>query len=590
MFGRIVTFAFVALLSGCSVSPSAFTTSNMWESHHEAYRESRQRQVNSSEILTLEMAMARALKNNKERRVALMESSLAIAGKTTASLDMLPSLTVNAGYSNRDRLALSSSGTFEDGVFSPVDPPAYSGAANKEGTSGSATFSWNVLDFGLSYVRANQAADSSLIAQERERKAIQNLIADVRVAYWKASSAQKLKNTVQPLLARVEGAIQSSRQMGADGSQAPLEALDYQKELLELRSSLESLYRDLIAAEYDLKRLIAVSPAEDILLETLVSSGNYEVPSFKVPVDALEKVALVKRPELVELQYQKRISHQQSRAALLGLLPSFNLTYAYNYDDNPFLLYEEWNSWGATVSANLFNVFKAPSRLNQADLGKQLVDARTEATLAAVMAQVHIAYATFNQSVRQFEAATQFADVTERISDQSSALRETASGSEMQVIRDEFESLIAEFRKDVAYADLQNSYGRIFSSVGVDAIVDGPIDNSLEAIADSINRGQQAWTDQSIFGVVLSPIDEHVPDWTGPGAHYFKIDATNYTTSQWVQVELNKSNGSSRPDWLNFEPDSLVISGNPAVGAEGDLELTLKLVSKEGIVINDNFW
>ena len=60
---------------------------------------------------------------------------------------------------------------------------------------GGADFSWNILDFGVSYYRARQQADQFLIAEERRRKVVQNLLQDVRAAYWRASGCTTVGST-----------------------------------------------------------------------------------------------------------------------------------------------------------------------------------------------------------------------------------------------------------------------------------------------------------------------------------------------------------------------------------------------------------
>ena len=57
--------------------------------------------------------------------------------------------------------------------------------------SGDLALSWNILDFGLSYVRARQAADQVLIAREIQRRTTHGLLEDVRSEFWRAASLSK---------------------------------------------------------------------------------------------------------------------------------------------------------------------------------------------------------------------------------------------------------------------------------------------------------------------------------------------------------------------------------------------------------------
>ena len=69
---------------------------------------------------------------------------------------MLPSLTASAGYSERNNYATSGT-SFVNGEPQPLGTnPSYSISQDKERVTSDIGFSWNILDFGLSYVRAQQ--------------------------------------------------------------------------------------------------------------------------------------------------------------------------------------------------------------------------------------------------------------------------------------------------------------------------------------------------------------------------------------------------------------------------------------------------
>ena len=69
--------------------------------------------------LTLEEAMARALKYNLDRRARMMEEALALGQFDVSKYDMLPKLVANAGYSWRNNDKISLSRNSEDGTLSP---------------------------------------------------------------------------------------------------------------------------------------------------------------------------------------------------------------------------------------------------------------------------------------------------------------------------------------------------------------------------------------------------------------------------------------------------------------------------------------
>ena len=96
------------------------------------------------------------------------------------------------------------------------------------------TLSWHVLDFGLSYVRAKQQADKQLIAEEMRRKVANKMLEDVRAAYWRAVSADRLQDKLKWLNGRVNKALSNSKRQYRAGITSPVTALTYRRELLDI--------------------------------------------------------------------------------------------------------------------------------------------------------------------------------------------------------------------------------------------------------------------------------------------------------------------------------------------------------------------
>ncbi|MBF0446303.1 MAG: TolC family protein, partial [Magnetococcales bacterium] len=120
--------------------------------------------------LTIYDAMARSIKYNLDHRFKIMEEALSLRQLNIAKMSMLPNLALSAGYSDRSNEA-SSLGT---GALQA------STSSDRVSKTGNLTMSWNILDFGVSYFQAQQEADRVLIAAERRRKVIHNLMSDVR--------------------------------------------------------------------------------------------------------------------------------------------------------------------------------------------------------------------------------------------------------------------------------------------------------------------------------------------------------------------------------------------------------------------------
>ena len=83
---------------------------------------------------------------------------------------MLPSLASNAGYSASENYTATSSATVTGDEAGSMGS-SYSISRQRDINTQDIGFTWNALDFGLSYIRAGQNSNRYLIAEEMERKA-----------------------------------------------------------------------------------------------------------------------------------------------------------------------------------------------------------------------------------------------------------------------------------------------------------------------------------------------------------------------------------------------------------------------------------
>ena len=172
----VVAICSVTVITGCSVQPIRFATDELRETVRSDMDRLTRHQDEISGAISLDEAIARAVRNNRDRKLKVLEAALAQQQTDLARYDMLPSLTAADGYSERDNYAASASVRFADGEPEPLPAnPTYSVSQDKKRNTYDVAFTWNVLDFGLSYVRAQQQADRFLINKERERKVLHNI-------------------------------------------------------------------------------------------------------------------------------------------------------------------------------------------------------------------------------------------------------------------------------------------------------------------------------------------------------------------------------------------------------------------------------
>ncbi len=437
-----------------------------------------------TEPLTMADAMARAFKYNVDHRVKLMEEVLARADLDVSRMDLLPRLVVDAGYSKRSNELASSSESIETGRQS-LEP---SRSSEREQTLANAELVWNLLDFGVSYVAAQQSADQVLIAEERRRKAVQNIAQDVRRAYWEALYAQRLGGDLNQLVIDIEAALDKSRQLRSEGLQSPSVSSRFQDSLLTTMRQLLRIRRDLDTSRTELAQLINVKPGTEF--ELAPTDDETMLPTVEETPTDLEQRALTDRPELREEDYQLRIDQAELKKVMLRMLPGIEIDLGGRYDSNEFLVNNEWSDAGLQISWNLFNLLSGPAFRDQARARVDLDNMRRLAISMAVLTQLHVAYENYRNANINFQISEELSTVSDQIRQQFDAQRRAEVGNDLATIRARARALVAQLQRDKAFASVQNAVGRIHNSIGLDPMPQEVAAHDLPTLSATIAAHQ----------------------------------------------------------------------------------------------------
>jgi len=479
----ISSLILVTALAGCAVHPQKLTD------------EERQRQIQDDKVamyqeqeaatapITLNEAMARALKYNLDNRLKLMEEALANHQLDIANFNLLPKLTADAGYTSRDNENGSSSQDLATGQQSLVP----STSTDKTYHTADLSFSWNVLDFGVSYFQAKQQADQVLILEERRRKVVQVMLQQVRQAYWQAVGAQQLETKITQAMQQAESALKDSRTIEQERLRSPLDSLNYQRQMLDIIRQLEAVRDELIAAKPRLASIMNLPPGQDF---KLAEPGALQTPQIATALPQMEEIALFNRPELVEAQYQERISVQETHKAIARLFPGVEFNVGAYYDSNSYLVNDKWNAAGARVSWNLLNVFNIGNTRDAAKAQVEVAHSQRLALDMAVLTQVHVSYLDYVNRKHQFERSSDMFDVDTRILGHARNATRSSADSKLQEIRANASTLISELRLYQSYGALQSAYGQILATLGVDLLPQQLQKDDLASVRNAVAQAQ----------------------------------------------------------------------------------------------------
>lgn len=479
--------AAVAVLSGCAVTPEPLTPELMAERVQADAAALVRDQLPLTAPLTLYDCMARAISYNFGKRLRAMETALSLGLTEQAQFEMLPSLVASAGYTARSNQAGSESESLRTGRSS-LEP---STSQEQRHTTASLAFTWNILDFGVSYLRARQQANRALIAEERRRKATQTIIQEVWSAFWRAVVFERLQRELVPLEKRIDDALEINRRLEQQRLKPLEELLEYRKSLLDVLREIQVLRRDIASGRLELAGLMNVPQGQDFSLQPDPPTATPVLPDHQVK--DLVSYALLHRPELREEHYQTRISADEAQSTILSLLPGINLTVTGNFDSNRFLVNNLWAEAGSRITWSLVNLLSAPTILENAEMGERVAELRRQSVHLAVATQVQVAWLRMLDAHQEARLAEDMHKVNERLYQLAAARQATATGDELTVIRREAARLFSQARTELSKAESQSAIGSLLISIGVDPLPSEVEAKDLAALADDLKAHLTNW-------------------------------------------------------------------------------------------------
>jgi outer membrane protein TolC len=425
--------------------------------------------------LSLNEAIARGLKYNLDRRAKQLELEIASGQYESALQEMLPKARAQIDQSNRsqERLTRNSNGT------------ASNATSDRNHTVHELGASWSLLEFGVGYYNAKQARERVNIANERRRKLIHTLIQDVRSAYWRAASAQAMRDDLKQTIAKAEKSLADSRTIEAERVRAPTESLTYQKQLLESLRTLELIDQDLAPAQVELATLINAPAGQPIVLDAQWPELN---KAWDTPIELLENMALERNADLREVQHQTRIARDETRKVLARMFPNLAFSISAKYDTDSYQVHKSWEDASFQLSFNLMNLFTGPAQMRLAEAGVALADQRRMVMQMAVLTQVHLGTLNWQNAQKQHQRAQQIWAVDDRLAKLASAREQALMRGSLETVNAQASALLSQFRRYQSVAQVQVTESRLRAVMGLE-FDDANVDLwSLKDIVEKISK------------------------------------------------------------------------------------------------------
>lgn len=510
-----------------------------------------------SRPIDMYMAMALALKYNYTRRLASYQENLV---KSNINPMTLPTMAENLGYDN---------------------------TMNSTATPADLKLSWNLLDISSLYYQNNLAAPE-IAAQEQSRKAINNILQEARSLYWKALAAQRLIPVIDDMneyLVRVVDELNArSNEMMKEGKTPSTNLLLKKRKYLESIQQLAALRKKFDTAQAEFAGFLGFYPSTEIKMAG-AEYGNFAIPSMRAKIQQLEWLALTNRPEL------RAFDNITDKSELELVIKDFDDVNNSDYRQDTNYYNRKWSKESNDLAMTVFEDVRYPGVSTYNSLARQRMT-------NIVLNQVYLAWAMYQSAVEEYllnmSVATTSEDIAEDITDKEGSDKAVSHLESAKAIIDEAQAFLA-------YIDVQEAIGKLYASIGMDAVPSEMLNESPSLIAIQIKKTLDKWQD-GIFitrpdGAITTlserkpPVDISsptlVPDIAvGTGSEVnIKIPDEVFNTVDWngeYTTVAGSLDDAGLPAWLKYDEKTHTFTGRPTLEDEGKHKIKVYAMDKSG--------
>lgn len=336
--------------------------------------------VFSADVLTLEGCILTALTEHPDLKTAESRIESARAGIGQAAADKKPQLNASGSYTRSDsRFADSDSGSYSSGV----------------------QVSQSIFDWGRANLRIGGARLSTSAAEADYLQTRDNVIANVRSAYYALNRSIRQHEVATTRYKNYEQRLEWARSYYQVGTKAKIEVT---KAEADLSSSKLTLVRTESSGQQAKAELASAMGVPLSRIEQITDVLDYT--DWDVPIEEAVQAALQNRPEL--LAKQKRVEYAKNNLELQmkGLSPSISASGGYNaFGSAPF----DDNNWNAKMSVNIpiFDGGLTKSKVEGARADLAAASSEFDSLKNSVMLEVRKAWESLVEAKQALQASTE---------------------------------------------------------------------------------------------------------------------------------------------------------------------------------------
>jgi outer membrane protein TolC len=273
---------------------------------------------------------------------------------------------------------------------------------------------------------------------------------------------------------------------------SPLDALRYQKSLLDNIKILETIDQELSSAFLELNQLTNTPPGSTYELD---DPDKISVPQSHVnrSIEEFEVRALISNADLNEGIYNARIAVQETHKSLLKLFPNLNFMVSPQTSDNSYWINKQWVESSASVSFNLWNILMAPTTKKLADQNVALAKQKRAMVQMAVVSQVYLAKMQLLSMEDIYKRSAEIDNVDSEIAKIISYKEKEGAASKAERVAADASMILSKLRKYQALSQLFLASGKMQATVGLEPSIGNVTTIELDQLTRTVETSFEDW-------------------------------------------------------------------------------------------------
>ncbi len=406
--------------------------------------------VQGSTSLTLDDCMNKAIANHPSIRAAREGVNAGSSRVTQATAPYLPQIQASTGYSESRALG----GAFGESV-------------QKEYTT---TVSVNQLiyDFGKTGNALDAAKFGSQSAERDMNRVIQEVLLNVKQAYYALLQSKKLVAVAEQSVAQTQDHLKQAEAFFRAGSRPRFDVTRAEVEVNSSRLGLINAQNSVRLNTIALCNAMGIDPVRELDIEDVLSR-----PVAVPPLDQAQTEALKNRPEMLKAESDIQSAQARVRTEQANYFPTLSANGAYNWasgtaEMGPFKgdIQNNWNA-GILLTLPLFEGGLTTGRVSEARSNERALEAQRDSLRQSILLEVNQAYADLESAAARIGVTDSSLKSARESLSLAEGRYEAGIGPALEVTDARLASVKAETDYVQALYDYQLAAARLFKAMGI---------------------------------------------------------------------------------------------------------------------------